>query len=190
MNDNITQITLKYLANNVYQEPSQGNGIISQKEIKFYKKRLYSSFKNMIKGEYPNETLKELHLHYIKCMIDYMKIMDKYDILQKEHDISDCILSNTVNNNVNIDTELNTDNINKIIMNIPKKTNTIEDFVEKKIVKINENREIPYPKIKNINIKSPEHRVKGIKKYNNLSSQNSQSSQSSQNSQSSQSIEK
>jgi hypothetical protein len=177
MNDNITQITLKYLANNVYQEPIQSYGIISQKEIKFYKKRLYSSFKNMIKGEYPNETLKELHLHYIKSMIDHMKIMDKYDILQKEHDISNCILSNTINNNVNLDIELNidTNNINKIIMNIPKKTNTIENFVEKKIVKINENKEIPFPKIKNINIKSPEHRVKGIKKNNSISSQTTQS---------------
>lgn len=169
MNDDITQITIKYLANNLYQELNQelnqeteNKKIVELKEIKFYKKRLYCLFKEMIKGHYPNDTIKEKHLDYVKTIIEYIKIMDKCDILQKEHNQDGLYTPETgelEDNSSNLLTDVT--QINKIIMNIPNKTNTIDNFVEKKKIKITE--EFPIPKIKNINIKSKEHRTKGIK---------------------------
>lgn len=160
MNDDITQITIKYLANNLYQELNQENKKnVEMKEIKFYKKRLYCLFKEMIKGDYPNDTIKEKHLDYVKSVIEYIKVMDKSEILQKEHTLGkEDELKDSSSNLLTDATQ-----INKIIMNIPKKTNTIDKFVEKKKIKITD--EFPIPKIKNINIKSKEHRTKGIKKY-------------------------
>jgi hypothetical protein len=168
MNDDITQITIKYLANNLYQEithePMINKNSLETKEIKFYRKRLYSFFKEMIKGKYPNDTLKEKHLEYVKSVIEYIKIMDKSDILQKEHN-QDGLYTPETDEFEDISSNKLTDasHINKIIMNIPNKTNTMDNFVEKKKIKITE--EFPIPKIKNINIKTKEYRTKGLKKY-------------------------
>jgi len=177
MNDDITQITLKYLAKNVYQVNKNNEDIDDRKDVKFYKKRLYSLFKNMIKGEYPNNTIKEIHLDYIKSLINYIKIMDKHDILQKDYaeDSSEHIKNESDKpemceysveyDAIEHDASFNLDtDINKIMMNIPHKTNTIDYFVEKKIIKITEDAELSFPKIKNINIKTREHRTKGITK--------------------------
>ena len=72
---NATQVTLKYLANSVYQDEKERN----EPEIKRKKKKSssfiekeYALSKEMLKGKYPNETLKA-HKTFVKHIINILK---------------------------------------------------------------------------------------------------------------------
>ena len=62
---NTNQVTLKYLANSIYQDEKEKNAHVNKKkekeEFKFYRKRIHALSKEMLKGKYPNETLKKAH---------------------------------------------------------------------------------------------------------------------------------
>ena len=167
-----TQITLKYLANSIYQETMDKNkeqlNNLERKEIQFYKKRIYVFFKEMLKGKYPNDTLKVKHCDFVKCLIEHIKITDTSEIIQEHYNnfvpekkiFNENIHEPTINNNLDVDKKMfNVENNNK---------NTLEDFVQIKKVKINAQEDLPYPKIKNINIKSENHRLKGVKCKSNV----------------------
>lgn len=193
-NFDTTQITLKYLANNIYQETmnktKDENEILERKEIKFYKKRIYTMFKEMIKGKYPNDTLKEKYDEYVKSIIEYIKFTDKYELIQQDYkQLDDC--ESSLDDDVSLNKfkdeyEANSLDINKKMMNIkPEGNNSLDNFVQIKKVKINTNEKdvIPFPKIKNINIKSNDYRTKGVKTKNNIQSEKSDSLQKSDSSQ-------
>ena len=89
----INQITLDCLLN----KKMYNNQIIHQKtkqvnheERKFYRKRIYNLFKDIISGN--SQTQGELPLdvkyaydNYINATINYFKILDSNDIIQSEH---------------------------------------------------------------------------------------------------------
>ena len=60
-----TKVTLMYLANSVYQEEEDkkepSNKKKEREENKFYRKRIHALSKEMLKGKYPNDTLKRAH---------------------------------------------------------------------------------------------------------------------------------
>jgi hypothetical protein len=172
-----TQITLKYLANNIYQETMDKNKEevehLERKEINFYKKRIYVYFKQMLKGKYPNNTLKEKYVDYVKTLIEYIKVTDTNELLQEDYkELEQCteekihINENEVSSN-NTHKTHNT-NADKQMLNIVSEDskNTLKNFVQIKKVKINTVDTLPYPQIKNINIKSDNYRLKGVKLKN------------------------
>jgi hypothetical protein len=56
-------------------------------EIKFYRKRIISLFKDMIKGEEEpvNREIKEIHTMFVNSAIRYFEVTDKKDIIQGQH---------------------------------------------------------------------------------------------------------
>ena len=83
------EVTLKFLANGVYQEVMKDKNSKqtkpSKEDYKFYKKRVFSLHKEMLKGKYPTDNLKRIHMNYVNELIDYMKVIDRAEILQQEH---------------------------------------------------------------------------------------------------------
>jgi len=57
------------------------------KNIKFYRKRLTSLFKDLIKGdeEPPTQELKEMYNRFVNTAIKYFQMLDKKDIIQGQH---------------------------------------------------------------------------------------------------------
>ena len=56
-------------------------------EIKFYRKRIISLFKDMLKGEEEpvNKEIKEIHTMFVNSAIRYFEVTDKKDIVQGQH---------------------------------------------------------------------------------------------------------
>ena len=155
------KITLQYLANDVFnktQNKTQNkNKIINHEDILFYKKRLLKVFKLQLKNGRINSEIDNIFNNYISNLIYIFKIEDRNEEIQntlKIYNVNNKISknSNNIDSCNNIDSSNNIDKI--MYKNIIKKPN-IERFV------INKNKkEINYPKIKKINIKTEYYKYK------------------------------
>ena len=169
MEFNTNEITLKFLANSVYKEEvnknSEENIKLEKKEYKFYKKRIYRIIKDMMKNNYPNESIKNTHTILVKQIIQYIKDLDTAELIQKEYP-EDLNNTNNVNENTtSILAKYDINEANKSMMKQQKKDfGTLDNFVNVKKIKLT--NEIFLPKKKNLNIKTKEHKRKGIKKKN------------------------
>ena len=145
--------TLAYLSNPLYQMSieKQNQDVPNKEEQKFYRKRILSLHKDMLRGIMPNKDIKQIHDNYVFTLINYFKMIDKKDILQEEYDNLE-IKSKEKNENFDIkkaDTLL-----------MEEQIPTLDKFV--KCIKYKD-EPIP-PKQKNINLKTDKLRTKGIKK--------------------------
>lgn len=85
--------TLAFFSNPMYlsiikkRENIIDNNKEYMKNIKFYRKRLTSLFKDLIKGdeEPPTQELKEMYNRFINTAIKYFQMIDKKDIIQGQH---------------------------------------------------------------------------------------------------------
>ncbi len=157
---NVDNITLEYLMNPVHYERFMNKNKNSseyytnkQKKLRFYKKRILSLTKSMLKNEYPSNTLKTSFENYTDDLIDYLEFLDKQDIMQEEYlDIDD---NKTVRPNKDV-----LPSANKLLIKPPEdKINTLDNFVNKKDLN-NENTDLP--RKKTINIIDPKFKTKGI----------------------------
>ena len=154
-------ITISYLTNPSYQpglakkmpEISQNN----KEDIKFYRKRIISLMKDMLKGATPAQELKKIHDSYVLSIIEYFKMTDTRDILQEEYEDDDETGANEL-----ICENSNLDEVNKSIMKQPKISTTLDNFITSKTIKIKETT--PLPKKKEINLHNIELKRKGLKK--------------------------
>lgn len=159
---NANEITLKFLANNVYQElMEKKDKNPSSEDCAFYKKRILNMVKNMLNGIYPSDSVKEAHMYYVNVLIEHMKVHDRVDILQKEYPK----VSFDIPSTLTLDDECVVES-NKMMMKPTIHVPTLDDFIHTKIVKIKE--PIVYPVKKEIDIKTEEHKIKGIKIKNTL----------------------
>ena len=163
------EITLKFLANGVYQEVMEKKtkkNKPTKDDYKFYKKRVFSLHKQMLKGNYPTETLKQIHMTYVSELIDYMKITDRAEIIQKDFEkisVEDTDTPDKDGGKLTPIAESCTMEADKGIMKqVEGKAGSLDDFVERKVVKVSQ-PPAP-PRRKNIDIKTEEHRNKGLKK--------------------------
>ena len=158
---NQTEVTLRFLANSVYQdvmEKKTGVTKPSKNDYKFYRKRAFAMMKDMMRSNYPNEHLKTVHMNYVNELINYMKIQDTSDIFQKEYPPG-------TEKEFKEDVEIGdiVEDANKLIMKELDNTgSTIDDFVTKKIIKVKE--AFPAPTRREANISTAEHKTKGLKK--------------------------
>lgn len=160
---NTIELTLKFLANSVYQEMMEHRNAVerpSSEDCLFYNKRLLNMIKDMLRGKYPNDDIKKEHLNYIDKLIEYMKIQDRSDIIQKEYakHVSFSKYEQSSEDNDLFDISSADKNmVNNI--NEPKQP-TLDNFVLTKKVII---KEIPdHPIIKDVDIKTESHKTKGI----------------------------
>ena len=159
-----TEVTLRFLANSVYQDVMEKKNIVrepSKDDYKFYRKRAFAMVKDMMRGKYPSEHLKTIHMKYVNELINYMKVQDTTDILQKDYPPR---TEQEVKENINCDAS---DDIleyaNKLIMkDLDSNSPTMEDFVTKKIIKVK--IPAPPPTRREANISTAEHKTKGLNK--------------------------
>jgi hypothetical protein len=108
---------------------------------------------------------------YVNNCIDYFKTLDKSDILQDDYkNINDNCLGDTNDTLLSSDPILiteTTENINKIIMKkIKIDANTLDSFITKNVSSSKDETFIPSQK--EINLKDPTLRIKGIHKKKNI----------------------
>ena len=180
----LDNITLQFFANSLYNvdlEKTDCN--FSLQEKKFYKKRIILLTKQMLKEKYPTKSLRDIHTNYINEIIDYIKQTDTNDILQENYKSIDTNKDTSIDTNVDKDIDTNNrNNINKDTtqcndIDITKttvsmfkrnkrdknKTITLDNFVNYTSKKLDLDLK-NIPRIRNINIKTDAHKIKGLAK--------------------------
>ena len=132
-------------------------------EIKFYKKRIYNLFKEIIKGNSPDDLLPDVQYAYNNFLsesISYFKTVDNNAIIQSEYKDMEfppeiCCNDNDISGNiVDADKLL----MRSIKIDIP----TLDKYVTR--ISTKKKEEIILPKQKDINLNDPEFKNKGLKK--------------------------
>lgn len=177
----VNQVTLDCLLNKQLFSKhikNQKTKTINKKEIKFYKKRIFGLFKEILTNNDPSELLPDVKYAYdnfIHACIQYFKTIDNNDLIQSEYEQTEYDVTKTTNTEVDeVNIENTEKNINfskseeadKIMMrSIKIDVPTLDKYVKRKSTKKNENN-IILPKQKNINLQDPELKLKGLKKKN------------------------
>lgn len=160
---------LEYLSNpSLYEKYVKQQNIQNDEELKhdkkFYRKRVIQLTKDLYSNDIdkypvPLNEVKNFFNKYIKECIDILKLVDKNDQIQDEYiDLS----LNKINNTNDISFNL-IDN-DSVLFNKPITTNKIEDCMPiiKKSNKAEKNMKIPVKK--DLNLKDPKLKTKGVKK--------------------------
>ena len=164
----ITQLTIDCLLNkNVINKhiKNKQSKKENKEDIKFYKKRIYNLFKEILTGNSPDDLLPDVkyaYSNFLNASISYFKTVDNNDIIQSEYNDMDfspeiCCNDNDISGNV-----VDADKLlmRSIKMNVP----TLDKYVTRTSTKKKD--EIILPKQKNINLNDPELKNKGLKKNN------------------------
>jgi hypothetical protein len=173
-NNNINSITLEFFANNglynKYLHKTTVENSISQSDKKFYKRRIINETKQMLKEEFNNENLRDIFNKYIFSLISHFKLSDTHEFIQKEFtepnsdvDISGNQLNPVIEESNKDDSipKYSPYNPDELLFKKDTKTLTMDKFVNKKS-KQKEKPNIPFKK--NINLREPELKMKGIQK--------------------------
>ena len=166
----VNQVTLDCLLNKqMYnnQIKTKKSNQINKEERKFYRKRIFNLFKEIINGNTPENLLPDVKYAYdnfINSTIQYFKTIDNNDIIQSEYkdivfstsNFSDIYIDSSVNSTIN--TEFDLLLTRSIKLNVP----TLDKYVKKTSTKKKE--DIILPKQKEINLNNPELKTKGLKK--------------------------
>lgn len=162
--DFINKITLEYLLNKEYNlsvnAPKAIN--INKNDKRFYRKRVYNLTKDLLVGEPPDSLsgdVKYSFENYVKSCIQYFKTIDKSDIIQEDYkDIPDDMPTTAVLN------ESTLEKANETMMRSVKVTgNSLDGFITRKA---SGKKLMILPKQREINLKDPILKNKGIKKKN------------------------
>ena len=143
---------------------------INKEERKFYKKRIYNLFKELITKEEPEDLLPDVKYAYdnfINSCINYFKTIDNNDLNQEEYKnlYEEPDISNI--SELNDDSLKTEEEANKLLMrSIKITTPPLDKFVKRKTTKVEE--QIIMPKQKEINLNDPELKLKGINKKKNI----------------------
>ena len=170
----IDKITLDYFTNR-----SQYNSIIEKqtifqskqflKEKRFYRKRILNTTREMFSNNINNIEVTNAFNSYVKSIINYLKFIDKKDILQEEYCEStneECEKKVSFEKTESEKKE-DYDEANKYIINQSFKSNipTLDSYVIKTNTEETEKEILPIKKV--INLKDPELKKKGLKKKKN-----------------------
>ena len=136
-----------------------------REEIKFYRKRTYNLFKELINGSPPDNLLPDVkyaYVNFVNATVHYFKTIDNNDIIQAEYADLDKLnesitydLSSNQTNAIDADKLL----MRSIKMDLPP---TLDKYVTKTVIQKKE-AEIILPKQKEINLLDPKLQTKGLK---------------------------
>jgi hypothetical protein len=85
--NNVESSILDFLVNPMYHMKKQKElKKDNSADIKFYRKRIISLCKEMLKGHFESQELKQIHENYVIQLISYFKMKDTSDILQAQYD--------------------------------------------------------------------------------------------------------
>lgn len=168
----VDQITLDCLLNKNMMNKHLKNKKLkanNKEERKFYRKRTYNLFKEMITGNEPEDLLPDVKYAYdnfINSCVHYFKTIDNNDLMQAEYKECEFLFNNVNNETLDISSNI-TNNLdaNLLLMrSIKIDTPNLDKYVKKTTTKKKE--EIILPKQKEIDLTNPELKNKGLKKKN------------------------
>jgi len=167
----LNQLTIDCLLNKDYKDyinkriKSKQMKNENKEDLKFYKKRIYNLFKEIITGNSPDDLLPDVkyaYSNFLNASISYFKTVDNNDIIQSEY--KDMEFPPEIGCNDN-DISGNVVQADKLLMrSIKMDVPTLDKYVTRTRTKKKE--EIILPKQKNINLNDPEFKNKGLKKNN------------------------
>ena len=139
-----------------------------KEEMKFYRKRTYNLFKELINGAPPADLLPDVKYAYdtfVKASIHYFKTVDNNDIIQAEYDGFESTFVEPVydlsgNNHTSRSADADKILMRSVKVDLPQ---SLDKHVSKTTVQKKE-AEIILPKQKDINLLDPKFEFKGIKK--------------------------
>lgn len=157
-------IDLLYLTNHhfvgKYDQKKQISENLKQfnEDMSFYRKRIFSTTKDIIRGKTINNPVNNSFNNYAQELIKYFKYLDTQYILQQEYaDLKE-------KKPTKIDDDFNLSEQNQIITRETKKQiKTIIDYIPI-TVRTKKKKKINYPKKRVIDIKNPKFRIKGLEK--------------------------
>jgi hypothetical protein len=167
----VNQVTLDCLLNKEMFNNhirSKKSKQLNKEDIKFYKKRIFNLFREIISGKSPEDLLPDVKYAYdsfLNSAIHYFKTIDNNDLIQSEY--NDLEPSHDICCENLSDISLNTTNseADKLLMrSIKNDIYTLDKYVTKTIIKKND--ETIMPKQKEINLKDEIFKIKGLKKKN------------------------
>lgn len=160
MDISLNLIDLQYLTNPLEMNKLthlQTSSTLIKTDLNFYKKRIFQLTKDMLTGEKSDSNVNKAFENYALACIKYFKFQDKMEIIQKDYE--------DIKPRVNKNKHFNLANTNNIIMKKNKPINPkITDHI--KIKSIKPAKPPIIPKKRNINLKDPKFREKGLKKKN------------------------
>jgi len=157
---NIDNITLEYLINPIHYGQYAKTPVVTannkeqEENLIFYRKRILNITKQMLKGEFIDNSLHECFTAYANTIITYLQFIDKSDIIQEDYQN---IESANPQNIKSVDDMSFADNM--LIKKTTANNRTLDNFVNV-VATTTESRIIPIKKT--INIKEPYLRNKGI----------------------------
>jgi len=171
---NTDGVTLEYLLNPVYHtgvfqskyKQDAKDDPVSNVDVKFYRKRITALSRDIMRGNVANKIVQEAHDEYVKAAIQYFKVKDKTEILQKEHESGEINVERkgedqSLDNNK--DSNFDIGLVNKAFFEAPETRQprqTLDNFVTSKTLKIAE--PVKHPQRRQINLKTKELRMKGV----------------------------
>ena len=175
-NDFVNRVTLDCLLNkDMYssQIKNKKEQALSKEDKRFYRKRVYNLFKEIISGKPPHDLfldVKSTFDTFENTAINYFKAIDRSDIIQSDYDARiavDDLSCNTIDCSINCSINSTTDyneGLLSSLRSVKMNTSTLDKYVTK--IRTKKKEELILPQQKDINLQNPEFKSKGIKKNN------------------------
>lgn len=160
------KLNLLYLTNQTYQnrynklnnnEKKNSETVVDNKEIEFYKKRIFQLTKELLRGKTITSDIDNGFRSFASICINHFQFEDAKEVYQKEYE------NIKITKNV---PDLNFDEIeaNKFMMKSekPQEPRTIKDFLNITTSYKEKRRKILIPKRKKVDLKNEKFRTKGV----------------------------
>ena len=169
----VDQVTLDCLLNKSLfnnQVKNKKAQSVNKEDKKFYKKRIYNLFKEMLINKAEPEDLlpdvKYTYDNFINASINYFKTIDNNDLLQEEYKTLDEAALENINAIPELGDDIAVEEADKLMMrSIKIKPPSLDKYVKRKTTKPQE--KMILPKQKEVNLMDPELKVKGIQSNSN-----------------------
>ena len=168
----VDQVTLDCLLNKSLfnnQVKNKKAQCVNKEDKKFYKKRIYNLFKEMLINKAEPEDLfpdvKYAYDNFINASINYFKTIDNNDLLQEEYKTLDEAALENINAIPELGDDIAVEEADKLMMrSIKIKMPSLDKYVKRKSTKPEE--KMILPKQKEVNLMDPELKVKGLQSNN------------------------
>jgi hypothetical protein len=169
----LNQVSLDYLINTKQYKIHLTNTMnkkINKKDKKFYRRRIQSLTKELLSKEEEEEIVispdvKYAFDNFIKTCIHYFKILDRNDIIQEDYNELDGEIKANVE--ISESSQILKEENEKLLMRSVKMSNhSLDNFIKIKMTKKTEDLIIPQQK--EINLKDPVLKNKGVIKKKNI----------------------
>jgi hypothetical protein len=168
----VNQVTLDCLLNKEMFNKhirSQKSKQLNKEDRKFYRKRIFNLFKEIISGNTPTDLLPDVKYAYdnfLNSAIHYFKTIDNNDIIQSEYNDIENLqhICGEFTQDLSLNMTTNNEADKLLMRTIKTDIPTLDKYVKKTFIKKKD--EIILPKQKEINLKDPNLKNKGLKKNN------------------------